>query len=506
MVQENLAPYNERLYQQAKNRWLIGDWNSLCRININTLINHPERAKIAILAAAGRLQTGNEIKGKELVFLAKQWGLSKTIIVKVLNAGALNNLGKVAAIAGNHELAIKYFDESIKIVYNEIETQLFARERFYNERYALGLDSLSHELQIDIRNANSYEKKYKTGKPSVNLSESDLIELLNCEEKESGVNYQLMNFKELIFCHSLWRSGSTYIFKKFRESDAGIWAYQEPLHEVALYASENPSSLEVHISKEGNGFRHPEMEKPYFYELCKVSDSWIGALKKEMILDDYFQVAGECSSFPYFEAIIKAAKGIPFIQECRTSNRIGSLKECFGGFHIYLWRNPWDQWQSFKVDSYFENMLKIIACCTNAPPFLKYIAESAGIKYVRANDFYEELKLVHRLQLTPTQSYLMFYSIWWLALKEALSSADYIVNIDRLSSSKKYRKEFSNKLKECCDVDIDFSDCNAPQATYLKSDINFFSVIEVDFIDILRKFGGYDNDIKRIDDLKKSMV
>lgn len=495
-------PYNEKLLDQARKQWLVGDWDSLCGINSEALINHPDRARIAILAAAGKLQTGNVIEGRKLVFLAENWGLGRSLIAKILNAGAINSLGKAAVIAGNHALAIKYFEESIRIIYDESEIYLFARERFYNECNALAIEVISGGLQIDFGETRERAIKYRHEEMSVGFAENDLLRSFGYQKNRSGKNNRLKSFKELIFCHSLWRSGSTFIFKKFRESDAGIWAYQEPLHEVALYARDNPSALAVHVAKEGNSFRHPVMEKPYFYELYQVSDSWIGTLRKEMILDDYFQIDGHCSSFQYFNAIINAAMGIPFIQECRTSNRIKSLKENFGGYHIYLWRNPWDQWQSFKVDSYFENMLKMISCCVNAPPFLKYIAETSGIKARRAKDFYEEVNLVHKLQLTPSQSYLIFYAIWWLALNEALHSADILINIDKLSSTKKYREELSCKLRECCGVDIDFSDCKVPQAEFLETDIKFFSEVEVNFIETLGRFGGYTDDIKRIDGLR----
>ena len=46
-----------------------------------------------------------------------------------------------------------------------------------------------------------------------------------------------------IFIHSLFRSGSTYLFKLCRSSPAGYWCYQEPLHEAVLAANEDPRKV-----------------------------------------------------------------------------------------------------------------------------------------------------------------------------------------------------------------------------------------------------------------------
>ncbi len=52
-----------------------------------------------------------------------------------------------------------------------------------------------------------------------------------------------MKQNQPVFIHSLFRAGSTYIFKLFRESPAGYTAYQEPLHEVLIFAAKEPINL-----------------------------------------------------------------------------------------------------------------------------------------------------------------------------------------------------------------------------------------------------------------------
>lgn len=50
----NHVPYDEPLLERARTRWQFGDWNSLGQLDRNTLQHHPNRTKLALLAAAGR--------------------------------------------------------------------------------------------------------------------------------------------------------------------------------------------------------------------------------------------------------------------------------------------------------------------------------------------------------------------------------------------------------------------------------------------------------------------
>lgn len=54
-----LVPFDETLLERARIQWQFGDWENLAKIDRDPLQHHPDRAKLALLAAAGRLQTGN---------------------------------------------------------------------------------------------------------------------------------------------------------------------------------------------------------------------------------------------------------------------------------------------------------------------------------------------------------------------------------------------------------------------------------------------------------------
>ena len=97
-----------------------------------------------------------------------------------------------------------------------------------------------------------------------------------------------------IFIHSLFRSGSTYIFNVFRDSEAGYWCYQEPLNEHLLFASDAPEKL-LEIDKQtASHLRHPVLKKPYF-------DEFFPSLKK---LVTYFVKSSHTTNTSYQKTIL----------------------------------------------------------------------------------------------------------------------------------------------------------------------------------------------------------
>jgi len=66
-----------------------------------------------------------------------------------------------------------------------------------------------------------------------------------------------------LFIHSLFRSGSTYVWNAFRRSPKGYWCYQEPLHETVLALEKAPMELLAFDTNEETKYlRHPKLDKP----------------------------------------------------------------------------------------------------------------------------------------------------------------------------------------------------------------------------------------------------
>ncbi|MGQ9500424.1 MAG: hypothetical protein ACUVQ6_08865, partial [Dissulfurimicrobium sp.] len=307
-----------------------------------------------------------------------------------------------------------------------------------------------------------------------------------------------------IFIHSLWRSGSTYIFNVFRRSQGGYWCYQEPLHETALLAKDNPSSLLQHPRETIKLLRHPPIDTPYFHELYEVASESLAHLTKHAIYDAYFETESEDgqNGISYFRALIEAAKGIPVIQECRTSARISLIKNKLGGVHIYLWRNPWDQWWSYKVADYFDVVNQLIINSQTHPHEIAYLRKEIDFREFHDDNIMHEFEWFSKLRLSPEHSYLVFYTLWCLALKSGIQNADVILNIDRLSDSLEYRSQFKQHLTELSVTGLDFSDCHVPQAIYNETDTAFFLPIEDKVYGILLLNGWSITEVDKIKTLR----
>ena len=109
------VPYEEALLERARTQWQFGDWQSLAQLNPNILQHHPDRAKLALLAAVGRLQTGQDAEAKAYIRLAQDWGVGKKLISHILIAGVHNSIGRAATIGNQQHRALQHFEKAIQI-------------------------------------------------------------------------------------------------------------------------------------------------------------------------------------------------------------------------------------------------------------------------------------------------------------------------------------------------------------------------------------------------------
>ncbi|TWG38862.1 glycosyltransferase involved in cell wall biosynthesis [Acidovorax delafieldii] len=283
-----------------------------------------------------------------------------------------------------------------------------------------------------------------------------------------------------IFVHSIFRAGSTYIFNVFRRSCGGYWCYQEPLHEAAYYYRADPSSLRFDdLDSKTQLLRHPKLEKSYFDELIDVWPVWEKAINEKIIYEEYFYDPESEAEIEYWRTLARGAKGRPVFQECRTSGRIEFIKRHLEGSHVYLWRNPWDQWWSYKVTSYFDVVNLIIVSSPQAPPLVKNIWAELDIPSCSERSLSNLFSFYENIALTSEKSYLIFYLLWCLALREGMVHADLMINIDSLSDSSCYKLEILAALKNMGINEINFSDCEVPQGRYSERDSQFFLPLEI---------------------------
>lgn len=135
----HLVTYDENLLERARTQWQFGDWESLIKLDRNTLQHHPDRAKLVLLAAAGHMQQGNTQATRQFIRLAQDWGCGKKLISQILVAGVHNTLGRAAAASGQEQRAIRHFETSIAVAMPQADIRLLGQARTVRETAKLGL-------------------------------------------------------------------------------------------------------------------------------------------------------------------------------------------------------------------------------------------------------------------------------------------------------------------------------------------------------------------------------
>jgi hypothetical protein len=108
-----VVPYDEALLDRARTQWQFGDWESLAAITQEYIQHHPDRAKLALMAAAGQQQLGRAEEAKTLTRQALDWGCSPRLVRQILISGMHNSLARANAILGHEQEAMTHFEAAI---------------------------------------------------------------------------------------------------------------------------------------------------------------------------------------------------------------------------------------------------------------------------------------------------------------------------------------------------------------------------------------------------------
>ena len=134
-----LVAYDENLLERSRIQWQFGDWSSLVAISRDTLQHHPDRAKLALLVAAGHQALGHAAEARQYARLAIEWGCSKKLVSQILIAGVYNTLGRAAAINGEGPRALKHFQASIATGTPGSDIRLLTQARAGEQLKQIGL-------------------------------------------------------------------------------------------------------------------------------------------------------------------------------------------------------------------------------------------------------------------------------------------------------------------------------------------------------------------------------
>jgi hypothetical protein len=150
---QNVVPYDENLLERSRTQWQFGDWESLAKLERDTLQHHPDRAKLALLAAAGHLQQGDSQAARLFTRLAQDWGCSKKLISQILISGVHNSLGRAAAIGNQQHRTLQHFEKAIAIGTPGSDAKLLTQARTGAQLSQLGLPTPEGYIRVGAGDA-----------------------------------------------------------------------------------------------------------------------------------------------------------------------------------------------------------------------------------------------------------------------------------------------------------------------------------------------------------------
>lgn len=283
-----------------------------------------------------------------------------------------------------------------------------------------------------------------------------------------------------IFVNSLFRSASTYIYNAFlRAESEKYFCFQEPLHEAVWLNRNTPGDLNISdTAGMQRSLHHPEMSRGYYDSMIETHDAWRKLIKDDFGYANAFETENVADEVKFFKALAKASTARPVFQECRLSWRAGALKSQLDGIYIHLWRNPRDQWWSYKTTPYFSGASRLLASAQNRPQLVQWALDVGDIPLIPDGGLQERLDFATVTPPAPEASYRLHYAMWIESQRHLNETADIDISIDCLSEEESYRDTILSQLEAHGVSGLDFSDCSISRAEFSHDEYEFFEHIE----------------------------
>lgn len=253
---------------------------------------------------------------------------------------------------------------------------------------------------------------------------------------------------------------------KFRENP-NFHCYYEPFHHFLLEIDKNYIN---NFSKEDILSINLGEKRHYLTEyegLLKNGDIGIPYFNKSFIFDFYCENGINDIQKRYLDyLILNTDAKVPLFQFNRSALRIRWFKHNYpGSMHIYLVRNPRDQWESYmkKFQSgkrIFIAMDLMISGLNCRDRYFHKLCQEIPIVEYHHNKFHYERAFYESIssQYSNEEKYFIFYYIWFLSFLENVIYADYIININLLSTNADYKLAIHKILETRSVKDVDFHD------------------------------------------------
>ena len=133
-------PHDVHLLERARTQWQFGQWHALAALDPDAIDHHPDRAKLALLAATGLAQRGQPAEARQMAYKAVDWGVDRELVKRLLLSGMHNSLARAAALAGQDKRVRRHFEDALNVGTPGAAAPMAVRARAETELTQIGLD------------------------------------------------------------------------------------------------------------------------------------------------------------------------------------------------------------------------------------------------------------------------------------------------------------------------------------------------------------------------------
>jgi hypothetical protein len=270
-----------------------------------------------------------------------------------------------------------------------------------------------------------------------------------------------------VFVHAMWRTGSTYVWKKFRDRPQ-YRAYIEPLHEQLLQTEDElvrgltPAATQV--------LRHPALDTYYCAEFPFENGRVVGF--DDRLPYASFRLRETDRHDPlrsYLDGLLRHAERHgqqPVLQFNRSLLRARWLTARFAPLNVLVLRRPLDTWRSFRSfeNGYFPAACAMVIGQNATDPLLAGTAARYAIPRIWTGDIARDIAAYGEFANDRGDDlYGAFYELCVLGCVETLGVSHVVLDLDGMSSDARLRAHTEGRLDEL-GIPLVFDDCSLPRS------------------------------------------
>jgi hypothetical protein len=275
-----------------------------------------------------------------------------------------------------------------------------------------------------------------------------------------------------IFLHSLWRTGSTYVWSRFRAADQTRCFY-EPLHDgLARLTVDRIGRGAAEMAQQNN---HPRLAQPYFAEFAPlIAGRGVRGYQRRFAYNRFAMETHEADAplEAYVAGLIGEARGqqrVPVLGMNRSDMRIGWMRSRFQSYDISIDREPADVFSSYISQMYkgnyyyFTKLMQIVELNRDHEIFAP-IAERLILRSPAEQLLVSPKAFYHKVLggMSRESLYALTLYIWTVRSLHALSCCDLVIDL-ALADRRGYRGDLADRIAADCGLIVDFSDMQTAQ-------------------------------------------